>query len=169
MTTAKPRGLAKPRQTAYPRMPRNWSLPTGSSIWPVGTLGEPPLKTLYRPQKEHPSGEKTSYVSRRCPADPTGWHTDLVDDMTVVQYRHDNDQWRGNAIAFSSECQILRRRGCRFGIWLRLRHTPTQNELWIASLRLSTGTTSDVTAEELQNVCSLLPPTLLPVIMLGDL
>ena len=131
-------------------------------------IGGTSIEDAVQATKRASERRKDIICFQEVPRRPTGWHTDLVDDMTVVQYRHDDDQWRGNAIAFSSECQILRRRGCRFGIWLRLRHAPTQNELWIASLRLSTGTTSDVTAEELQNVCSLLPPTLLPVIMLGD-
>ena len=69
------------------------------------------------------------------PRHPTGWKTTEVDGMTVVQYRHDDEQWRGNAIAFSSEYQVLRRRGSRFGIWLRLRHLPTENEMWISSIR----------------------------------
>ena len=85
-----------------------------------------------------------------------------------MQYRHDDDQWRGNAIGFGPQFQVLRKRGCRYGLWLRLRHLPTGNEAWICSLRLSTGVNSDVTADELRAVCKLLPPTLLPVIMLGD-
>ena len=115
------------------------------------------------------AGPKKDLVClQEVPRQPTGWKTDTVDGMTIVQYRHDDGQWRGNAIAFTEDYQILRRRGCRFGIWLRLRHLPTENEMWISSIRLSTGTTSDVTAEELRTVCALLPPTLLPTVMMGD-
>ena len=94
-------------------------------------------------------GPKKDFLClQEVPRQPTGWKTTVVDDMTVVQYRHDDEQWRGNAIAFSADYQILRRRGCRYGLWLRLRHLPTGNEIWMGSTRLSTGCTSDVTAEE---------------------
>ncbi|CAE7235616.1 unnamed protein product [Symbiodinium sp. CCMP2456] len=102
------------------------------------------------------------------PRREVGWHTEVIEDLTVVQYRHDDRQWRGNAIAYGSDFQVLRRRGCRFGMWLRLRHLPSSSEIWIGSLRLSTGVTSDVTADELQEVCKILPATLLPVILMGD-
>ena len=85
-----------------------------------------------------------------------------------MQYRHDDHQWRGNAVAFSSAFQVIRKRGCRFGIWLRLRHLRTLNECWIGSLRHSTGVNSDVTADELSTVCRLLPPTILPTMLMGD-
>ncbi|CAE7819576.1 unnamed protein product [Symbiodinium sp. CCMP2592] len=107
-------------------------------------------------------------ADRKCPEGRLDGTARLWGDLTVVQYRHDDTQWRGNAVAFSPAFQILRRRGGKFGIWLRLRHLPTANELWVGSHRLSTGVTSDVTADELQNMCSLLPPTLLPVILMGD-
>ena len=97
-----------------------------------------------------------------------GWHTEVHTDLTIIQYRHDDEQWRGNAIGYGPFFQVLRKRGCRYGIWLRLRHLPTGNEVWAGSLRLSTGVNSDVTAEELRTMCKLLPPTLLPVLLLGD-
>ena len=102
------------------------------------------------------------------PRRPVGWHTDTEAHYSIVQYRHDDDQWRGNAIAYTSDFQVIRRRGCRFGIWLRLRHLRTHNEFWVGSLRLSTGVNSDVTADELRTMCHLLPATLLPVVLLGD-
>ena len=102
------------------------------------------------------------------PRREVGWNTQTEGDYSIVQYRHDDHQWRGNAVAFSSAFQVIRKRGCRFGIWLRLRHLRTLNECWIGSLRLSTGVNSDVTADELSIVCRLLPPTILPTILLGD-
>ena len=102
------------------------------------------------------------------PRREVGWNTANEGSYSVVQYRHDDNQWRRNAIAFSPEFQVVRKRGCRFGIWLRLRHLQTHNEMWIGSMRLSTGVNSDVTADELRTVCKLLPPTLLPTLLLGD-
>ena len=103
------------------------------------------------------------------PRRPVGWNTAASDDFTVVQYRHDDQQWRGNAVCYrTSLFQVVRRKGCRFGLWLRLKHVATQDEFWVGSGRLSTGVTSDVTADEAQVLCRLLPPTLLPVLLLAD-
>ena len=52
------------------------------------------------------------------PRREVGWHTSTEDTYSVVQYRHDDQQWRGNAVAFTADFQVIRRRGCRFGIWL---------------------------------------------------
>ncbi|CAE7710422.1 pol [Symbiodinium sp. CCMP2592] len=113
-------------------------------------------------------GKVDLFCIQEMPRRTVGWQSDVISDLTVVQYRHDDTQWRGNAIAFSSDFQVIRRRGGKYGIWLRLRHLPSSNEVWIGSHRLSTGVTSDVTADELQSLCALLPPTLLPVILMGD-
>ena len=104
------------------------------------------------------------------PRRDVGWQTTTLEEFTVVQYRHDDQQWRGNAVCFRSTLfQVVRRKGCRFGMWLRLRHVSSLDEFWIGSSRLSTGVTSDVTAEEARELCRLLPPTLLPVVVLADL
>ena len=115
------------------------------------------------------AGAKIQIVClQEMPRRECGWHTEVLEDLTLVQYRHDDDQWRGNAIGFGPQFQVIRKRGCRFGVWLRLRHLPTGNEVWIGSHRLSTGVNSDTTADELRVMCKLLPPTLLPVVLLGD-
>ena len=132
-------------------------------------IGGTSVEDAVQPTRRTAGPKKGIICLQEVPRQPVGWKTDVVDRrMTVVQYRHDDAQWRGNAIAFTEDCQVLRRRGCRFGMWLRLRHLPTENEMWVSSFRLSTGTTSDVTAEELRTTCALLPPTLLPTVMLGD-
>ena len=103
------------------------------------------------------------------PRQPTGWGTSTFESFTILQYRHDDHQWRGNAVCFqTAQFQVVRRKGCRFGIWVRLKHVPTQDEFWVGSCRLSTGVSSDETADEAQILCRLLPPTLLPVILLAD-
>ncbi|CAE7811116.1 mcm9 [Symbiodinium sp. KB8] len=59
----------------------------------------------------------------RCCQIQAGWQTTKVDERyTLVQFRDDLRQWRGNGILFV--------------------------ELWVGSARFSTGVTDDVTAEE---------------------
>ena len=53
-------------------------------------------------------------------------------------------------------------------MWLRLRHIESGHEFWTNSTRLSTGVSDDVTADEIQQVLKLRPPSTLPSILMAD-
>ena len=103
------------------------------------------------------------------PRTAIGWRTDAYDNYTLVQYRADN-QWRGNGVLFkTTEWRVMRRKASHLGIWLRLRSTTSQSEVWIGSGRLSTGVTADTTADEAAQYFALLPATTLPTLCAMDL
>ncbi|CAE7305768.1 unnamed protein product, partial [Symbiodinium necroappetens] len=77
---------------------------------------------------------------------------------TLVQFRDDLRQWRGNGILFDSDQFVcLRRKANHVGVWARLRHVATQVEVWVGSARLSTGVTDDITAGEVQELLASNP------------
>ena len=75
------------------------------------------------------------------PRTQAGWQTTKVDERyTLVQFRDDLRQWRGNGILFDPDCFVcLRRKANHVGVWVRLRHIATHVELWVGSARFSTG------------------------------
>ena len=117
---------------------------------------------------------KTSTDTIACfqelPRTQAGWQTTVVDDHhTLVQYRDDLRQWRGNGVLFRTGAfKCLRRKANHVGVWVKLRHTQTQTEMWVGSARLSTGVTDDITAEEVQDFLRLRPPHPNQVVLMAD-
>ncbi|CAE7706713.1 unnamed protein product [Symbiodinium sp. CCMP2592] len=98
-----------------------------------------------------------------------GWHTSVHGHRTLVQYRDDLLQWRGNGVAFDTRHFVCtRRKADQLGVWVRLKQTGTGREYWIGSARFSTGITDDRAAEEAQQLLQLKPTSPHPVILLAD-
>ncbi|CAE7390465.1 unnamed protein product [Symbiodinium sp. CCMP2592] len=99
-----------------------------------------------------------------------GWKTTTEHGGKVLlQYRDDDLQWRGNGILFDPTVfQCLRRKACKLGIWAKLRHRKSSTDLWVASARLSTGVTDDITAQEIQEFLKLRPPLPNRAVLLAD-
>ncbi|CAE7734694.1 R1A1-element\ORF2 [Symbiodinium sp. CCMP2592] len=113
-------------------------------------------------------GGKVVETALELPRIHPGWKTTYIEDRTLVQYRGE-DQWRGNGICFPSGRYVcLRRKASDLGVWLRLRDVTLGTELWVWSARLSTGVTDDVTADEMQQVLQLRPPSVLASVVLAD-
>ncbi|CAE7361985.1 unnamed protein product [Symbiodinium necroappetens] len=104
------------------------------------------------------------------PRTQAGWQTTIIQDhFTLVQFRDDLRQWRGNGVMYrTGEFTCLRRKANHVGTWVKLRHTKTQAELWVGSARLSTGVTDDVVAEETQELLQLRPPRPNAAVLMAD-
>ena len=135
--------------------------------WNIG--GKPVQDALHAVKVAH-SLSNTVVCFQELPRTRAGWQTTKVEEhYTLVQYRDDIRQWRGNGILFDpGHFTCLRRKANHIGVWLRLKHVETQVEMWVGSSRFSTGVTDDVTAEEVQEFLALRPPNPQLVILLAD-
>ena len=135
--------------------------------WNIG--GKPVQDALTAIKVVH-TLSNTVVCFQELPRTQAGWQTTKVDERyTLVQFRDDLRQWRGNGILFDSDQFVcLRRKANHVGTWARLRHLETQVEMWVGSARLSTGVTDDVTAEEVQELIALRPPNPHVVVLMAD-
>ena len=133
-------------------------------------IGGKPVQDALTAIKVVQSLSDTVICFQELPRTQAGWQTTKVDERyTLVQFRDDLRQWRGNGILFDSDQFVcLRRKANHVGVWVRLRHVETQAEAWVGSARLSTGVTDDVTAEEVQELLALRPPSPQLVILMAD-
>ncbi|CAE7432317.1 unnamed protein product [Symbiodinium sp. CCMP2592] len=153
----------KGRPLPTPALPRVLEL--ACFTWNIG--GKPledAIKSLCLTSPVYPDVIAFQEVARRA----VGWKSDQIDQFTIVQTRHDS-QWRGNALAFRTDgFSLVQGKSCPHGIWIKLKHKDTGQQIWYGSLRLDTGCTADVAAEQTQILMQTLPNTPLPVLLLGD-
>ena len=138
--------------------------------WNIG--GKPVDDALKAIDFSSPSASNDSIIAlQELPRTSPGWHTTKQEGgRLLVQYRDDDLQWRGNGIAFSPDHYVcLRRKANSIGVWVRLRHKASATEFWASSLRLSTGVSDDVTAQEIQEFLQLRPHQPERAVLLGDL
>ena len=135
--------------------------------WNIG--GKPVQDALTAIKVVH-TLSNTVVCLQELPRTQAGWQTTKVDERyTLVQFRDDLRQWRGNGILFDSDQFVcLRRKANHVGTWVRLRHSETQVEMWVGSARLSTGVTDDITADEVQELIALRPPNPRLVVLMAD-
>ena len=135
--------------------------------WNIG--GKPVQDALKAIEVTKPFTEAIACF-QELPRTQAGWQTTTVsDDYTLVQYRDDLRQWRGNGVLYrTEEFTCLRRKANHVGVWVKLRHVGTKSEMWVGSARLSTGVTDDITAEEVQDLLRLRPALPNQVVLMAD-
>ena len=163
----RPRPASAPVQACPKRADEHRTQPLKLLSWNIG--GKPVQDALTAIKVVHSLSDAVVCL-QELPRTQAGWQTTKVDERyTLVQFRDDLRQWRGNGILFDPGCFVcLRRKANHVGIWVRLRHIATQVELWVGSARFSTGVTDDVTAEEVQELLALRPPQPQTVILMAD-
>ena len=89
--------------------------------------------------------------------------------VKLVTHRDEN-AWRGVGIGFSEKAwTVMRRSKTECGIWLRLRHVSTGQELWVGSVYIKPDCNQAEHERRVEDHLSGLPATHLPVILSGDM
>ena len=133
-------------------------------------IGGKPVQDALKAIEISKTSTDTVACFQELPRTQAGWQTTIINDVyTLVQYRDDLRQWRGNGILFrTGTFKCLRRKANHVGVWVKLRHSETQTEMWVGSVRLSTGVTDDITAEEIQDFLRLRPARPHQVVLMAD-
>ena len=97
-----------------------------------------------------------------------GWNTTKLGKYTVVSYR-DEEAWRGVGILYDSkQWSVMRKKCSPHGIWCRMRHFDSQQEVWMGSIYIAPQFTAADVATKVEAHLQVLPATMLPCMLAGD-
>ena len=108
------------------------------------------------------------FALQELPRGSAGWKTDSLHGWEVLSHQSE-EQWRGTGILYNPKVwAIMRRKEFERGIWVRVRHVATQEEMWIGSIHCTQRCTQVTHALEVHHAMEALPPTALPTLLMGD-
>ena len=108
-------------------------------------------------------------ILQEMPRAETGWRSHLLGSLNVCSHREEN-QWRGTAVAVSDKSwTVMRKLKSENGIWVRIRHLSSGQEIWIGSLYVKPDCNQAEHERRVQQHLESLPATHLPAVLGSDL